>query len=548
MLDDLQLERIHDPAARAVIQHLLNLIETLAAENRELRAANQRLRDENNRLKGEQGKPNIKPNTRPPASDHSSERDRQEPTPRGKRGNRHPITIDRTEDCRVDRTTMPPDARFKGYETLVVEDLRLQTDNVQFRREKWYAPSTRQTYLGPLPLGYDGAFGPHIKALAVTLVADCHMSQPQIRRLFANAGVLVSAGTLAAWVTHDLAPLHAEAEAVYEAGLRSSPWQQIDDTATRVGGQNQHCHIVCNPLYTAYHTTPHKDRLSVLAVVRNHRPPRYRLDALALALMECLGVAAIHRTRLASQVRDAPLDESTFQALLEEQVPQLPPQHCMRVHAAAAIAAYRAETDWPVIRHLLGDDAPQWALLTETVSGCWVHAGRHLAKLTPVVAAHRRLLKRFRARFWRLYRALRAYQQAPTRHQRTRLICRFDRLCATRTGYWALDDRIAKLGASKAVLLAVLDHPELPLHNNAAELGARQRVRKRDISFGPQTDAGAKAWDTLQTLAATARKLGVSVYHYLHDRFTKTYHMPALADLIIQRAQELPLGASWATA
>ena len=30
----------------------------------------------------------------------------------------------------------------------------------------------------------------------------------------------------------------------------------------------------------------------------------------------------------------------------------------------------------------------------------------------------------------------------------------------------------------EAVLLAVLEHPEIPLSNNLAELGARQRVRR----------------------------------------------------------------------
>jgi len=41
----------------------------------------------------------------------------------------------------------------------------------------------------------------------------------------------------------------------YEAGLKSSPWQHIDDTSTRVNGQNQYCQILCNPLYAAYFTT-----------------------------------------------------------------------------------------------------------------------------------------------------------------------------------------------------------------------------------------------------------------------------------------------------
>jgi hypothetical protein len=72
-----------------------------------------------------------------------------------------------------------------------------------------------------------------------------------------------------------------------------------------------------------------------------------------------------------------------------------------------------------------------------------------------------------------------------------------------------------------------------------------RRVRKRDVSFGPRTPDGAKAWDTFMTLTATAKKLGVSIYRYIHDRVSDTYELPALADLITQRASQQPLGASW---
>jgi len=92
----------------------------------------------------------------------------------------------------------------------------------------------------------------------------------------------------------------------------------------------------------------------------------------------------------------------------------------------------------------------------------------------------------------------------------------------------------------------VLTYPELPLHNNAAELGCRQRVRKRDVSFGPQTQAGVRAWDTFATLAATAQKSGVSFYCYLHDRISAENQIPPLADLVENRAKDLHLGWSWA--
>lgn len=108
-----------------------------------------------------------------------------------------------------------------------------------------------------------------------------------------------------------------------------------------------------------------------------------------------------------------------------------------------------------------------------------------------------------------------------------------------------MDHQIAKTQAKKAALLLVLDHPELPLHNNAAELAVRHRVRKRDVSFGPRTEAGKEAWDTFMTLAETTKKLGLSFYAYLHDRILAAHAMPPLAELVTLAAQTLNLGNSW---
>jgi hypothetical protein len=78
-------------------------------------------------------------------------------------------------------------------------------------------------------------------------------------------------------------------------------------------------------------------------------------------------------------------------------------------------------------------------------------------------------------------------------------------LFQTKTGFWLLDERIGLTYAKKEQLLSVLKHPEVPLHINPDELCARRWVRKRDVSFGPRTADGAKAWDTFQTLAAPLR-------------------------------------------
>jgi len=214
---------------------------------------------------------------------------------------------------------------------------------------------------------------------------------------------------------------------------------------------------------------------------------------------------------------------------------------------ALAVSAYHAQSEVPVVRLLVCDDAPQFQWVTDELALCWVHAGRHYKKLTPCVALHRAEVEKFLTAFWAYYHELRSYQEQATAAERTRLEGKFDTLFATRTGYWALDERIALTRAKKAQLLMVLAHPEVPLHNNPAELGARQRVRKRDVSFGPRTAEGAQAWDTFMSLAATTTKLGVSFYHYIHDRISGLKQVPPLADIIDAQAHDLNLGASWST-
>jgi hypothetical protein len=314
-----------------------------------------------------------------------------------------------------------------------------------------------------------------------------------------------------------------------------------------VNGQNGYCHIVCNPLYTAYFTTPAKDRLTILAVLTNHRPRGFLVNAEALNCLEAVGLSVVRRRQLEQLPWDVRLDEGPMQAQLEASLPGLGPQQRTWILAATAVAAYHAELGFPVVRLLVCDDAPQFTLVTAELALCWVHEGRHYKKLVPYVPHHRALVEDFVPRFWTYYDQLLTYQEQPTPVEAARLDGEFDALFSTVTGYTALDERIAKTRAKKACLLRVLSHPEIPLHNNPAELGARARVRKRDVSFGPRTRQGATAWDTFMTLAETATKLGVSFYHYIHDRVSGAYQMPSLADLIAERATLLNLGASWNT-
>ena len=550
LLSSIDLETISDPGARAAIRGLLDLVEQLVAENQTLRAENQRLRDEISRLKGEQVKPRFTP--KPPAAggtDSSSEGERHEPKPHQKSSKLDRISIDRTERLRADPATLPADAVPKGIETVTVQDLVLRTDTVLFEREVWYSPSLKRSFRAPLPAGYTGEFGPGLKALALALTYGANVSEGKLLELFRQAGVVVSAGWLAEFLSGDPGGLANEARAVEQAGLASSPWQHSDTTATPVAGETWHCHVLGNPLFTAYHTLPKKDRLSVLSMLREGGTLTYLWDATADAYLDWVGLSASARRTLSSAIpRDQELDEAALNALLDPLSPWVGPQQRLWCREALALAAYEAQTDWPVVRTLLCDDAAQYRLVTEELGLCWVHEGRHYTKLIVHAPLHQQLLADFSTDFWAYYRELLAYRAQPSPEEATRLEQRFDALFGQTTGLTLLDQRLALTRQKKDGLLLVLRHPELPLHNNPAELAARRRVRKRDVSFGPRSPAGAKAWDTMMTLAATTSQLGVSFMAFLQDRLHQTGQIPPLDDMLRTQAAALKLGGSWAPA
>ena len=126
-----------------------------------------------------------------------------------------------------------------------------------------------------------------------------------------------------------------------------------------------------------------------------------------------------------------------------------------KLYEAAALAAYRAQTDVPVVDTLLGDDAPQFDESTDDRSLCWVHEGRHYAKLTPMFEPFQKELETFQDRFWDYYRELRAYRAKPTSRKARRLENAFDeRRPAPRPGtrcsrWWA------RLGSSGSTYTSI---------------------------------------------------------------------------------------------
>src|SRR5260370_207647 len=112
--------------------------------------------------------------------DLSSGKERRQSKPQHKSSKQAKIPIDRQVVLKVDPEQLPADAVFKGYEDVVVQDIEIRTDNVQFRKETYYSPGQKRTYLACLPEGYHGQFGPTVRAWESVMYYGGQMSEPKL--------------------------------------------------------------------------------------------------------------------------------------------------------------------------------------------------------------------------------------------------------------------------------------------------------------------------------------------------------------------------------
>lgn len=522
--------------ARAALRVLLNMVEDLLHVNQELRTEVQALKDEVNRLKGEQGKPAIKASKKVADTNHSSEPERRQPKPWKKGEKRTQIIIHQEKKVLMDKSKLPADAEFKGYAEVVVQDIVVAPNNTRFQKEKYYSPSEQKSYMAPMPPGYEGEFGPGLKALVLALYHGSGMTEPKISEFLEQFDIVISEGQLSNLLTKDQAIWHDEKQAIVQAGLASTKYQHSDDTETRVNGVKQHCHILCNEYYTAFFTRPFKSRLTIIHLLQGSKELLLLLSGETQQWLNDFSIPQKAQRLIAQWPQAVMLSEETMAMLMARDLSSLNDQQQARIWEAAALTAYACQQATPHIDILLTDDAPQFGQITPYHALCWIHEGRHYKKLTPFVELHRHLLDDFLTQFWKFYKSLLDYRLNPSETAAQQLRERFTELFSTSTGYDQLDRRIACTKEHAAQLLLVLDFPEIPLHNNPAELAARQRVRKRIISFGPRSHDGLEAWDTFSTIAETTKKLGVSFYAYLYDRVSQSYAFTSLADRIPQQA------------
>ncbi|MBK1650449.1 IS66 family transposase [Rhabdochromatium marinum] len=529
----IELPDIPEAERTALVEQLVELIETLAEESQRQAETIQQLRDEIAVLKGEKGKPTFKP---------SGMKDQSDPDKKGqgkgestgqragssKRSKTPDVPIH--EECVIRPTEEPPpDARFKGYRDFVVQDLKIEAHNTRYRLEVWQTPEG-EWLCGELPAILQGGhFGPRLRAYLLYQYHHCQVTQPLLREQLLEWGIDLSVGQIDALLSGHNEPFFAEKDQLLAVGLEVSSFITVDDSGARHQGRNGYVTQIGNDCFAWFSSTESKSRINFLELLQAGEPV-YCLNDEALTYWREQGLPQALRQALVA----SPILEITTTAVWEAHLKTLgiTKERHRRIATEGALLGGLLEKGLSRELVIVSDGAGQFAILLHAL--CWVHAERLIHKLIPLNERQRLDQERVRDEIWTLYADLKAYQRAPDPAAVADLRARFETIFSQKTSFATLNQTLKRLKTHQSELLLL--RPDIPLHTNGSENDIRGYVKWRKISSGTRSDLGRRCRDTFASLKKTCRKLGISFWDYLNDRIGQVGDIPPLPEIVRERA------------
>jgi hypothetical protein len=444
------------------------------------------------------------------------------------------------EEISIQPESIPENAKFNGYRNYDVQELIIKRHNIRFQLAE-YITADGKTLVGELPKEYQGRhYGPGLVCYVMYQHYQCRVPQPLIYEQLREWGIDISTGQVNRLLNEEHQIFEQEQHQVLKAGLETATYIHTDDTGARHNGKNGYCTVIGNEDFAYFHSSDSKSRENFLEILQAGEQ-KYVLNEDAKTYLENYQLP--QKNLIGVDFSDEPLavtKEEWHEHLLSQGITSIKTVRVLT--EAALIGGLSIEGRREPLR-ILSDGAGQFNVMQHGL--CWVHIERGLRKLEGDSEEERENIVEMQGLLWDYYQELKAwrvtrpaqYQQQPSQEISLSLQNKFDRIfgrCYIRHGL--LNNVLNQIRNHKIELLQVLDCPEFPLHNNAAETDIREYVTRRKISGGTRSELGRKARDTFVGLKKTCRKLGISFWNYLTSRLHGDEQVLLLSDVIRAKA------------
>ena len=426
---------------------------------------------------------------------------------------------------------VPPGSVRKGYQEFVVQDIKIESRNVRYLRERWLTPSGEHL-VAELPKELNNShFGPELTRFVLYQHYQNHVTRPLIHEQLKAFGIDISTGQIDAILINGKDTFHNEKDEILSVGLRHTKTIEVDDTGARHAGKNGFCTQIGSEFFTWFKSTDSKSRINFLELLRG-ASTSYCFNDDAFEYIEHYNFSEQIVHRLKREANRFFADKAALDLFFTNECILTITQKRI-VTEALLIGTIIANG---VLKELVvhSDGARQFAVLLHSL--CWIHAERPFRKLIPIDEKMRAAIESIRNEIWLFYDALKAYKNNPSEQIKQLLGQRFDIIFSQQTPHSSINRILESIRKNKSDLLLVLERPYVSLQNNGSEREIREYVKRRKISGSTRSDLGRQCRDTFTSLKKTCRKLGISFWQYLLDRLTKAGSIPYLPATIIQRS------------
>ena len=522
---------------------LLNKNEELTKELKGSKEEIQRLKDHIAKIEGRPKKPNFKASSSNKDSRGKicEDGDQKNKSKKEKNDNssvnreeKEPIDIHDTVKLTI--PDVPDEWTFKGYKSFIVQDIKIQQHNTEYLRA-YYIDKNGKYHYAELPehVKENGHYGETLKSFVSYTYHSLRSTEGLVEMFLNDFGVRISKSTIHNIIVKGALDLKEEYNSILKTALLNSAYIQVDDTKEIHNNKDGYFTQIANEAFTWFAANDSKSKITFLETLHANEV-RHLFNAASIEYLKEKNILDMPKLNLGVVFKTKEDYEKYVDTL------EIKNKATLRYLEEAALFGSLIDIDIPVNLFIMSDDAGQFNIFKRIL--CWIHIERNIKKLRYVSGEFAIEVDSVLTQVWNIYFELKEYKITNDADLKTSIISKFDKLISLSVHYSELQKQLSKLSRKRAELLAALDNPLLPLHNNLSENNIRKAVQCRDIRGSTHSSDGRLAKCIMLSIYSTCTKCFISFWDFLLSKTSLREEMSRLDLIIKDRLLELNISRS----